>query len=55
MTKTLIEEGQQAGIEQGIQQGIQQGAKQMKATGMPVQDIARFTGLGVKEIEALLG
>ena len=57
VTKTLIEESVQAGIKRGIEQGIEQGiervARQMKIAGLPIQDIAKFTGLSSEEIESL--
>ena len=50
-------------IEQGLQQGLQQGreeeridiAKGMLADGMPVESIAKYTGLTAEEIKALKG
>lgn len=54
-------EGLQEGIRRGIQQGIQQGileerkrnAKAMKDDGMPMELIAKYTGLASEEIELL--
>lgn len=50
-------EGLQEGIKQGIQQGIleanRRNAKAMKADGMPMELIAKYTGLDSKEIEML--
>lgn len=50
-------EGLQEGIKQGIQQGIleanRRNAKAMKADGMPMELIAKYTGLDSKEIEKL--
>ncbi|OLT59812.1 Rpn family recombination-promoting nuclease/putative transposase [Moorena bouillonii] len=65
VTQTLIDETLEQGIEQGIKQGIKQGraegrqeekqqiAKQMKAAGLPAQDIAQYTGLSMDEIDRL--
>ncbi|NEO95329.1 MAG: Rpn family recombination-promoting nuclease/putative transposase [Moorea sp. SIO3G5] len=65
VTQTLIDETLEQGIEQGIKQGRQQGraegrqeekqqiAKQMKAAGLPAQDIAQYTGLSMDEIDRL--
>ena len=58
-----IEQGLQQGREQGLQQGLQQGreeeridiAKGMLADGMPVESIAKYTGLTAEEIKALKG
>ena len=50
-------EGISIGLSQGISQGAQQAkletAKSMKSENMPVNTIARFTGLSVEEIEKL--
>ena len=56
-----IEQGKAQGIEQGIEQGKAQGeqqkalniARSMKIAGLPVAQIAAFTGLEVEMIEAL--
>jgi predicted transposase/invertase (TIGR01784 family) len=60
-----MEEGIEQGVEQGIAQGIAQGvekgaylkavtiAKEMKKEGLPVAQIARFTGLSREDIEGL--
>ncbi|AOW98140.1 hypothetical protein BJP34_00650 [Moorena producens PAL-8-15-08-1] len=50
VNQTLIQES----LEQGRQQGIEQVAKQMKAAGLPLNDIAQYTGLSVDEINQLL-
>ena len=62
-----IEQGLQRGREQGLQQGREQGlqqgreeeridiAKGMLADGMPVESIAKYTGLTAEEIKALKG
>lgn len=57
-----IEQGMAEGIKQGVSEGIRQGALQeretvalrMKKAGMPLSQIAEFTGLGESEIEKLL-
>ncbi|WP_424095550.1 Rpn family recombination-promoting nuclease/putative transposase [Moorena producens] len=49
VNQTLIQES----LEQGRQQGIEQVAKQMKAAGLPLNDIAQYTGLSVDEINRL--
>ncbi|NEP22875.1 Rpn family recombination-promoting nuclease/putative transposase [Moorena sp. SIO3I6] len=49
VNQTLIQES----LEQGRQQGIEQVAKQMKAAGLPLNDIAQYTGLSVDEINQL--
>ncbi|NEN98054.1 MAG: PD-(D/E)XK nuclease family transposase [Moorea sp. SIO3I7] len=49
VNQTLIQES----LEQGRQQGIEQVAKQMKAAGLPLKDIAQYTGLSVDEINQL--
>ena len=49
VNQTLIQES----LEQGRQQGIEQVAKQMKAAGLPLKDIAQYTGLSVDQINRL--
>ena len=50
-------EGLQKGLEQGLEQGKQEAmksvAKQLKITGMQVEQIATVTGLSLFEIENL--
>ncbi|NEQ10272.1 MAG: Rpn family recombination-promoting nuclease/putative transposase, partial [Moorea sp. SIO4E2] len=52
-----LEQGRQEGLEQGRQEGEQAGiqkiAKQMKAAGLPLKDIAEYTGLSVDDINQL--
>ncbi|NEO10064.1 MAG: hypothetical protein F6K51_32675, partial [Moorea sp. SIO3I8] len=64
-----LEQGIEQGIKQGIKQGRAEGraegkaegrqeekqqiAKQMKAAGLPAQDIAQYTGLSMDEIDRL--
>ena len=54
-----IEQGLQQGREQGLQQGREEEridiAKGMLADGMPVESIAKYTGLTAEEIKALKG
>ncbi len=68
-TKTRIEEGIKKGIEQGLQQGIEQGiqkgveqgalnakremAKVLKEQGIPMETIAKASGLSEDEIKLL--
>ncbi|MEM9003671.1 MAG: Rpn family recombination-promoting nuclease/putative transposase [Cyanobacteria bacterium P01_F01_bin.86] len=59
--KLALRRGIEQGLEQGIEQGIEQGreaerrqiAKQMKAAGMPIAQIAAITDLSVEAIEML--
>ena len=59
--KLALRRGIEQGIEQGVEQGIEQGreaerrqiAKQMKAAGMPIAQIAAITDLSVEAIEML--
>ena len=57
MIETAKEEGREAGREEGRIEGREAGraeiAKEMKKEGLPVTQIARFTGLGIEEIEKL--
>jgi predicted transposase/invertase (TIGR01784 family) len=46
-------EGHAEGREEGLIEGKRQTAREMKADGMPVQVIAKYTGLSVAEIESL--
>ena len=58
-----LQQGREQGLRQGLQQGLQQGreeeridiAKGMLADGMPVESIAKYTGLTAEEIMALKG
>ena len=54
---TRIAEAKSEAREEGIRQGMQQAkietAKSMKSENMPVNTIARFTGLSPEEIEKL--
>ncbi len=51
--KEALEEGEAAGIEKGRAEGILEIAKNFKADGIPVQVIARNTGLSIEEIGEL--
>ncbi|NET85367.1 MAG: Rpn family recombination-promoting nuclease/putative transposase [Moorea sp. SIO1F2] len=65
VNQTLIQEGLEQGLEQGRQEGLEQGrqegeqagiqkiAKQMKAAGLSLKDIAQYTGLSVDDIDQL--
>ena len=52
-----IEQGIKRGMEQGIERGIEQGnrnnAAKMKADGLSLDKIVKYTGLSMEEIEAL--
>lgn len=52
------EEGLEEGLEKGREEGIEQGKVQlirgMHKNGMPLEDIAKFTGLSTEEIQKLL-
>ena len=60
---TSRQEGKQEGLEIGLEIGLakgreeamQQVARQMQAAGVPVSDIARYTGLSVEEVEGVEG
>ena len=53
--------GYKEGVEQGISQGIQQGSQQAKietaknllSMSLPIENIAKATGLSIKEIQTL--
>ena len=45
--------GHAEGKAEGLIEGKRQTAQEMKADGMPVQVIAKYTGLSVAEIESL--
>ena len=46
-------EGIEEGMEKGIEKGIEKMAKAMKADGVPVETIARYSGLSEADIRAL--
>ncbi|WP_242217610.1 Rpn family recombination-promoting nuclease/putative transposase [Bacillus cereus group sp. BfR-BA-01380] len=48
------EEGLEEGLEKGIEQGKIQLIRGMHKNGMPLEDIAKFTGLSAEEIRKLL-
>ncbi|MEO0455980.1 MAG: Rpn family recombination-promoting nuclease/putative transposase [Cyanobacteria bacterium P01_A01_bin.114] len=47
------QEGLQVGLAQGKEKGIQQVARQMKAAGMSLEEIAKYTGLSVDDVGSL--
>ena len=47
------EEGREEGLEEGREEGIRLVAKQMKAAGMAIAQIAQITSLSVEDIETL--
>ncbi|SFI05844.1 conserved hypothetical protein (putative transposase or invertase) [Bacillus sp. 71mf] len=49
-----IQKSKKEGIEQGIEQGKIQLIRGMHKNGMPLEDIAKFTGLSTEEIRKLL-
>ncbi|SFS79207.1 conserved hypothetical protein (putative transposase or invertase) [Bacillus sp. 103mf] len=49
-----IQKSKKEGIEQGIEQGKIQLIRGMHKNGMPLEDIAKFTGLNTEEIRKLL-
>ncbi len=59
--KQGLEQGIKQGLEQGIEQGIEQGAleekrknaKAMKVLGLPLETIARVTGMSAEDIAKL--
>ena len=54
---TSWEEGKAEGLAEGMEKGMEKGmltvARQMKAEGLPIEQIMRFTGLSRAEIEEL--
>ena len=59
--KQGMQQGMQQGMKQGIEQGIKQGAvgerkknaKAMKSLGMPLEAIAKVTGMSAEDIAKL--
>ena len=53
-----FEKGKITGLNKGIQQGIQQGiidtAKKMLENNLPLESIAKYTGLSINEIENII-
>ncbi len=47
------EEGREKGREEGLQRGRLEAARTMLAEGLPIQSIAKFTGLSEEEIQKL--
>jgi predicted transposase/invertase (TIGR01784 family) len=52
-TKQGVEKGMEKGLEKGRRQEALNIAREMKAGGIPVTQIAKFTKLSVEEIEKL--
>jgi len=52
--KEGIEEGRKEGIKKGIEEGKMQLIRGMHKNGMPLEDIAKFTGLRVADIQQFL-
>lgn len=52
------EQGREEGLQEGIQKGVEKGKIQlihgMHKNGMPKEDIAKFTGLSIEDIQKLL-
>ena len=48
-----VEEGMERGIEEGMEKGKEEVAKAMKADGVPVETIAKYSGLSEADIRAL--
>jgi predicted transposase/invertase (TIGR01784 family) len=48
-----VEKGIEKGIERGIERGVERTAKNLLATGMPVEKIAQVTELPVEKIQTL--
>lgn len=48
-----MKEGREEGREEGIQEGKLEVALEMKKNGVPLQDIAKYTGLSLPELEKL--
>jgi predicted transposase/invertase (TIGR01784 family) len=48
-----IKKGEEIGIKKGEEMGIRKTAKSMKDAGMPIDEIAKFTGLSTEDIAAL--
>ncbi len=54
MNKLKIAHAREEGLEEGIEQGKIQLIRGMHKNGMPLEDIAEFTGLSTEEIRKLL-
>ena len=48
-----LKDGEKKGMEKGMEKGMAQAATAMKADGMDIQTISKYTGLTPEEIEAL--
>ena len=50
---TVWESNEQTKAESAVHKSMQQSARRMKKDGMALQQISRYTGLSIEEIEAL--
>ena len=50
---TVWESNEQTKVESAVHKSLQQSARRMKKDGMTLQQISRYTGLSIEEIEAL--
>ena len=50
---TVWESNEQTKAESAVHKSMQQSARRMKKDGMTLQQISRYTGLSIEEIEAL--
>ena len=48
-----LQEGLQQGLQQGRTEGIKETAKRMKADGLPIEVISKYTQLSIDDIEKL--
>ena len=49
-----LEEGMEKGLEKGLEEGKIQLIRSMYENGMPLDDIAKFTGLSIEEVERVM-
>ncbi|MGW9019667.1 Rpn family recombination-promoting nuclease/putative transposase, partial [Priestia megaterium] len=49
-----LEEGMEKGLEKGLEEGKIQLIRSMYENGMPLDDIAKFTGLSIEEVERVI-
>ena len=50
---TLLRIAEERGIEKGREEGIRENARRMLGDGVPMNTIAKYTGLSIPEIESL--
>lgn len=50
---TVWESNEQTKVESAVHKSLQPSARRMKKDGMAIQQISRYTGLSIEEIEAL--